>query len=69
VSLVDRVGAGDAYAAGFLWARLTDGSSQQAVDAATALAALKCTIWGDIALVTRGEVEELLASDSTEIRR
>jgi 2-dehydro-3-deoxygluconokinase len=69
VSLVDRVGAGDAYAAGFLWARLTGGSSQQVVDAATALAALKCTIWGDIALVTRGELEELLASDSTEIRR
>lgn len=69
VSVVDRVGAGDAYAAGFLWALLTGRSGQQMVDAATALAALKCTIWGDIALVTRGELEDLLASDSTEIRR
>ena len=42
---------------------------QEAVDAGTALAALKCTIWGDVALVTRAELEELLASDSTEIRR
>ena len=69
VAVVDRVGAGDAYAAGFLWSRLTGRSVQEAVDAATALAALKCTIWGDIALVGRAELDELLASDSTEIRR
>jgi 2-dehydro-3-deoxygluconokinase len=69
VSVVDRVGAGDAYAAGFLWAMLTGRTAQEAVDAATALAAIKCTIWGDIALVTRPELEELLTSDSAEIRR
>lgn len=69
VSVVDRVGAGDAFAAGFLWARLSGRGAQAAVDAATALAALKCTIWGDIALVGRAELEELMASDSTEIRR
>jgi len=66
---IDRVGAGDAYAAGFLWATLSGGSPQAATDAATALAALKCTIWGDVALVSRAELEELLASDAGEIRR
>ena len=69
VTTVDRVGAGDAFAAGFLWRVLTGRSVQEAIDAATALAALKCTIWGDIALVRAVEVEELLASASTEIRR
>jgi 2-dehydro-3-deoxygluconokinase len=69
VSVVDRVGAGDAYAAGFLWANLTGRTTQEAVDAGTALAALKCTVWGDVPLVTRAELDELLASDSTEIRR
>jgi 2-dehydro-3-deoxygluconokinase len=69
VSVVDRVGAGDAYAAGFLWATLIGRGPQQAVDAATALAALKCTIWGDVPVVSRAELEELLATDSTEIRR
>ena len=69
VSVVDRVGAGDAFAAGFLWATWAGRPVQRAVDAATALAALKCTIWGDVALVTPAELEELLASDSTEIRR
>ena len=69
VSVVDRVGAGDAYAAGFLWATLLGRAPQQAVDAATALAALKCTVWGDVPVVGRAELEELLATDSTEIRR
>jgi len=63
------VGAGDAYAAGFLWATLTGRTAQQAVNAATALAALKCTVWGDVPLATRAELDELLASGSTEIRR
>ena len=69
VTVADRVGAGDAFAAGFLWAMLAGRGPQAAVDAGTALAALKCTIWGDIALVSRAELEELMASDNTEIRR
>jgi 2-dehydro-3-deoxygluconokinase len=69
VTVVDRVGAGDAFAAGFLWAMLTGRGPQTAVDAGTALAALKCTIWGDIALVSPAELAELMATDSTEIRR
>jgi 2-dehydro-3-deoxygluconokinase len=69
VTTVDRVGAGDAYAAGFLWRVLQGRSVQEAVDAATALAALKCTIWGDIALVRPPELEELMASANFEIRR
>jgi 2-dehydro-3-deoxygluconokinase len=69
VAVVDRVGAGDAYAAGFLWATLTGRGPQPAIDAATALAALKCTVWGDVPVVSRAELEELLATDSIEIRR
>jgi 2-dehydro-3-deoxygluconokinase len=69
VTVVDHVGAGDAFAAGFLWAMLGGRGPQVAVDAGTALAALKCTIWGDIALVSPDELAELMATDSTEIRR
>jgi len=69
VTMVDPVGAGDAYAAGFLWAVLRGRPAQEQVDTAAAVAALKCTIWGDVALVSVAEVEELLISASTEIRR
>jgi 2-dehydro-3-deoxygluconokinase len=69
VSVVDQVGAGDAYAAGFLSSLLRGRKVQEAVDAATGLAALKCTIWGDVALVSAAELDELVTSDSTDIRR
>ncbi len=61
VHVIDPVGAGDAYAAGFLWALLRGDDVADAVDAGTAVAALKCSTWGDIALVTPEDVHELLA--------
>ena len=51
--MVDPVGAGDAYVAGFLWATLGGRDPQEAVDAGTAVAALKCSTWGDVALIER----------------
>lgn len=61
VQVVDPVGAGDAYVAGFLWALLRGRGPQEAVDAGTAVAALKCSTWGDIALVDARDVADLLA--------
>ncbi len=68
-AVADRVGAGDAFAAGFLYGLLTKRDVQYAQDYGTALAALKCTMWGDIALVRPGEVEELMAQPDPRIRR
>lgn len=67
--VADRVGAGDAFAAGFLHGWLTSGDPQRAQDLGTALAALKCTMWGDVAVIRRGELEELLAQPDPRIRR
>ena len=64
VQVVDPIGAGDAFVAGFLWATLRGRSPQEVVDAATAVAALKCSMWGDIALVTPRDVEDALAGGS-----
>src|SRR5262245_62131614 len=61
VTVVDPIGAGDAWVAGFLWATLTGRATQAAVDAGTAVAALKCSTWGDIALVGPADVEDFLA--------
>jgi 2-dehydro-3-deoxygluconokinase len=67
--VADRVGAGDAFAAGFLHGWLTTKDAQRAQDLGTALAALKCTMWGDIAVIRPGELEELLAQPDPRIRR
>src|SRR2546422_844728 len=68
VQVVDPIGAGDAYAAGFLWAILRGRELQDAVDAGTAVGALKCSTWGDIALVSKADVADLLAG-GPDVRR
>jgi len=68
VQVVDPIGAGDAYVAGFLWAVLQKRELQEAVDVGTAVGALKCSMWGDIALITPRDVEEVLAG-GPDVRR
>ena len=68
VQVVDPIGAGDAFVAGFLWATLGNRGAQAAVDAGTAVAALKCATWGDIALIDARDVEDLLAG-GPDVRR
>jgi 2-dehydro-3-deoxygluconokinase len=68
VQVIDPIGAGDAYVAGFVWATLTGRSTQEAVNVAATVAALKCSNWGDIALVTPRDVEEALAG-GPDVRR
>jgi 2-dehydro-3-deoxygluconokinase len=50
VQVVDPIGAGDAYVGGFLSATLQGKPVQEAIDTGHAVAALKCSTWGDIAL-------------------
>jgi 2-dehydro-3-deoxygluconokinase len=68
VQVVDPVGAGDAYVAGFLWATANGRGPQAAVDAGAAVAALKCSTWGDVALIDASDVADLLTG-GTDIRR
>ncbi|HLI52657.1 MAG TPA: sugar kinase [Thermomicrobiaceae bacterium] len=58
--VVDKVGAGDAFAAGFIHGYL-DGDVSLAVRLAVRLAALKMTIQGDLAVLTQAEIEDCLA--------
>ncbi|MBI3454530.1 MAG: sugar kinase [Candidatus Rokubacteria bacterium] len=67
--VADRLGAGDAFAAGFLYGFLTRHDVQYAQDCGTALAALKCTMWGDVAIIRPGELEELMTQPDPRIRR
>ena len=60
VQVVDPIGAGDAYVGGFLWARLRGRPLQETVDTAHAVASLKCSTWGDIAIIDARDVEDAL---------
>ena len=65
VEIVDRLGGGDAYAAGFLAAYLEDPRDRaRAASLGTAAAALKHTVPGDFLVATRAEVEAVLASEA-----
>jgi 2-dehydro-3-deoxygluconokinase len=69
VEIADRLGAGDAFDAGFLAARLNGRSLSDCLRYGTALSALCMTIPSDLALVTAEEVEALLASGGASIHR
>jgi 2-dehydro-3-deoxygluconokinase len=63
--IVDRVGGGDAFAAGLIYGLLEFGDEARALDFAVAASALKHTIPGDFNLATRPEIERLLAGDGS----
>ena len=68
VEIVDRLGAGDAFAAGLLYG-LLEGDPKQAVELGAAAAAMKHTIPGDIAWLRLGELRELCEGNLAKIRR
>jgi 2-dehydro-3-deoxygluconokinase len=68
VQIVDPIGAGDAYVGGYLWATLGGRTSQDVVNIAATVAALKCSTWGDVALISAREVEDAIAG-GPDIRR
>jgi 2-dehydro-3-deoxygluconokinase len=68
VEIVDRLGAGDSFAAGLIHG-LLDGDVQKGLDYGVAASALKHSIPGDFAWVTRAEVEALLQGPGLRISR
>lgn len=70
LEIVDRVGAGDSFAAGLLGALvIKHGDYAHAIRFATAMSALKHTIPGDFCVVTRSEVEKLMEGGGLRIVR
>jgi 2-dehydro-3-deoxygluconokinase len=63
--IVDRVGGGDAFAAGLIFGFLEYGDEGRALEYAVAASALKHGIPGDFNLVTRDEVERLAAGEAS----
>src|SRR5205085_7125852 len=68
VEIVDRLGAGDSFAAGLIHG-LLDGDLQKGLDYGVAASAIKHSIPGDFAWITREEVEALLKGPGLRISR
>jgi 2-dehydro-3-deoxygluconokinase len=65
VHIVDRVGGGDSFGGGLIYACLNQYSSQDAVEFATAASCLKHSIEGDFNQVSVEEVKKLAGGDSS----
>jgi 2-dehydro-3-deoxygluconokinase len=63
--IVDRVGSGDAFAAGLIYGLLAIGDDERALEFATAAGCLKHSVPGDFNRVSVGEVETLLKGDAS----
>jgi 2-dehydro-3-deoxygluconokinase len=67
--IVDRIGAGDAFAAGLLHGLLRGWPDQRALDFALAAACAKHTIRGDFNLATLDDIEAILSGEAADVRR
>ena len=63
--IIDRVGGGDSFGGGLIYALLNGKSTQDAVEFAVAASALKHSIEGDYNMVTVSEVEKLAGGDGS----
>jgi 2-dehydro-3-deoxygluconokinase len=68
VDIVDPVGAGDAFAAGFLHGYL-EGDLERSLEYAPAMAALKMTISGDLAVINPKELDAVVNRQARGIIR
>jgi 2-dehydro-3-deoxygluconokinase len=67
--IVDRIGSGDAFAAGLLHGLLRDMDDKAALDFALAAACLKHSVPGDVNLLREADMRAFLADGGFEVRR
>lgn len=63
--IIDRVGGGDSFGGGLIYALLSGRNTQEAVEFAVAASALKHSVEGDYNMVTVSEVEKLACGDAS----
>jgi 2-dehydro-3-deoxygluconokinase len=67
--VLDRVGGGDGFAAGFIYGLLSGAAPQEAVNLGWAHGALLTTTPGDTTMVTLDQVKQFAAGGSARIQR
>ena len=69
ISIVDRVGSGDAFSAGLIYATANNYSTAESVDFASASCALKHAITKDINFATVEEINNLINNSRYDVKR
>lgn len=69
LEVVDRIGAGDAFDAGFVYEYLRSGDVQKALELGVAMAAYAHTIPGDVMFVTKDEIEFIIKQKVHDVVR
>ncbi|MDQ1410910.1 MAG: 2-dehydro-3-deoxygluconokinase, partial [Acidobacteriaceae bacterium] len=69
LEIYDRVGGGDAFVSGFIYALLSGKDPQWVVDCGAAHGALAMSTPGDTSMATLPEVLQLMKGDSARIQR
>lgn len=69
LDILDRVGGGDSFASGMIYALLAGMTPAEAVEWGAAHGALAMTTPGDVSMVTRDEVERLVKGGSGRVLR
>ncbi len=69
LDIVDRIGAGDAFAAGLLYSVANGKSKKEAVEFAMAAGAIKHTFEGDVNLAYKEEILSLSEGESAAVKR
>lgn len=67
--IVDRIGGGDAFAAGVLHGIISGVTDSQALDYGIAGGCLKHAMPGDLALATQAEIDAFLSEDGFDVKR
>lgn len=65
IDIVDRVGGGDSFGGGLIYALVSNYTDKNAIEFATAASCLKHTIEHDFNLVSLSEVEKLMTGDGS----
>ena len=65
LEIVDRVGGGDSFGAGLIYALSSGRSGQEAIEFAVAASALKHTVEGDFNVASLKEIEKLMGGDAS----
>lgn len=68
-TVIDRIGTGDAFAAGIIHSILINEDDQYSVEFAAAAAVAKHTIPGDFNLVTKAQVSEIMSGEFLDVKR